>query len=632
MVDVIAVDSNNAVVAGVPITFAADSGEIAVTSGTTAANGRASAVLTTASSSALRTITLTATAGSAQDSELVIVVAPSNDNPPQPRLGVLNPDGTFSSGVIGFGLAQVPAGGSTGMTIDVVDVANNNAVVTDTVDVTFTSRCIGADSSDVNPNPATSFSGVVSATYVAKGCSGDDVVTARATINGSNVQAVGTINVLPANLGSIEFVSAVPANIGLQGSGQPETSTVTFRVKNEVGGNVGGQLVTFALNTTVGGITLAPTSGTTNADGTVQTVVRAGTVATTVRVTATATQASTGTTVSSQSEQLTITTGLPDQNSFSLSAETLNAEGLSRDGTQVAITIRAADRFNNPVPNGTAVNFRTEGGDIQGSCLTVGGACSVIWESQDPRPDAVGASPAGRSTIFAYALGEESFIDADGDGLYDSTEIYGDLPEAFRDDSENGNREASEEFIDIDTDGAYDVADTAFNGLLCDAGGGTPVQCSPQRTTVNVRASLVMVMSGSSAVINPASDVSVTGTGVTYDAGTRTITVPDAGSFGISVVIRDANDQPMASGTTVKFEVTGGGSLLGDSDYVVPSTNDDSAVGNTYPTTYEAPDLEAGDANDTALLQLNVTSPESGLVTPTQFTIITIAPPPPPPP
>ncbi|MFW8341613.1 hypothetical protein ACOICY_29205, partial [Klebsiella pneumoniae] len=68
--------------------------------------------------------------------------------------------------------------------------------------------------------------------------------------------------------------------------------------------------------------------------------------------------------ISSQSSVLVISTGKPDQDSFSLSAETLNAEGWDVDGTAVKVTARLADAFNNPVPDGTAVYFTTEGGAI----------------------------------------------------------------------------------------------------------------------------------------------------------------------------------------------------------------------------------------------------------------------------
>src|SRR3546814_5491174 len=80
----------------------------------------------------------------------------------------------------------------------------------------------------------------------------------------------------------------------------------------------------------------------------VRAVVQAGSVHTAVRVKAEATDPSSGQTISSQSEQLVVTTGLPDQNSFSLSATKLAING-NCDGASTTLNIRAADRYNNPV-------------------------------------------------------------------------------------------------------------------------------------------------------------------------------------------------------------------------------------------------------------------------------------------
>jgi hypothetical protein len=86
----------------------------------------------------------------------------------------------------------------------------------------------------------------------------------------------------------------------------------------------------------------------------------------------------------------------------------------------VAVTARLSDHFHNPVPDGTAVYFTTNGGAIQPSCTTVGGACTVNWISQNPRPQNGPISLLGRPTILVYAIGEESFVDANGNGVADA--------------------------------------------------------------------------------------------------------------------------------------------------------------------------------------------------------------------
>ncbi len=646
----IAVDANNNAVSGVPVAFSATSGELSVGDSTTDGNGRATAVLTTASNTTLRDITVLVSAGGLQATVVVTVVAPANNANPQPRLGTIDGSGNFLAGQIGIAVSPVSAGGSSALRVDVVDIANGNAVVTDPVSVTFTSPCITSGIATVDPNPAIAANGAATTTYVASGCSGDDQITARAVIGGTNQTAQGTINVLPSSLGSIEFVSASPTNIGLRGSGGQVTSTVQFLVRNSVGGAIPGQTVTFSLNTEVGGITLEPASGVTNAQGIAQTVVRAGTVSTAVRVTATAVQ--NGVTATSQSELLSITTGVPDQDSYSLSAECFNLEGLNRDGVSTQITLRGADRYNNPVPDGTAVNLTTEGGSVVGSCSTTGGVCSVAWTSQNPRPLAYnncvvggaentdancaigglrGASRAGRSTVLAFSVGEESFSDADGDGLFDGSEGFGDLPEAFLDLDEDGVRDDAshnEVFFDFNsapnTQGAFDLADGQYNGLLCDNGNPDNVQC-PDPQTLHVRDSLTIIMSGSSPAFDVANDISVSGA-TSFNPGTRTIVVPSQGLFLMSAVIRDINDQPMPATTSITF--TGGGdagATEGSNTFAVPCTTDDTAGGNTYGVAFAAAELDPGDPDESGILELRVTSP-SGVVSILPFTVITTAP------
>ena len=171
------------------------------------------------------------------------------------------------------------------------------------------------------------------------------------------------------------------------------------------GNPVNNQEVDFALSTQTGGITLIPSRASTNNLGLVQTVVNSGTVSTTVRVEATVVDSEP--TISSQSSVLVVSTGIPDQDSFSLSADVLNPEGWNRDGTEVQVTARLADAFNNPVPDGTAVSFTTEGGAIDPSCVTTNGGCTVTWRSQQPRPEGhvLGdVNKAGSIEINRYGL------------------------------------------------------------------------------------------------------------------------------------------------------------------------------------------------------------------------------------
>jgi hypothetical protein len=70
----IAKDANNNVLPGVTVTFSADSGELIVSNGTTDANGRAHAILTTGGDPENRNITVTASGGGVSAGNLVVPV------------------------------------------------------------------------------------------------------------------------------------------------------------------------------------------------------------------------------------------------------------------------------------------------------------------------------------------------------------------------------------------------------------------------------------------------------------------------------------------------------------------------------------------------------------------------------
>ncbi len=115
-------------------------------------------------------------------------------------------------------------------------------------------------------------------------------------------------------------------------------------------------------------------------------------------------------------------------------------------GVTVPVTVYLSDRYSNPVPDGTAVAFTTNGGQIDGNCNTSGGQCTVTWTSSNPRPTTNPASQTGtppsngfgRAMILSTAIGEESFDDANGNGFYDSGESFSNLGEPYRDDNQNG--------------------------------------------------------------------------------------------------------------------------------------------------------------------------------------------------
>ena len=157
--------------------------------------------------------------------------------------------------------------------------------------------------------------------------------------------------------------------------------------------------------------------------------VNSGTLPTPVRVNARCRAATP--VIATVSSNLSVAVGLPSQLNFSLSQGTKNIEGYNIDGTPNTYQIIAADRSGNPVPAGTSINFVTEGGQVEAIKQTqlVSGIARTTanFVSSEPRP------VDGRVTVTAYALGEESFLDLNGNNVRDAGESFQDLGNIFKD-------------------------------------------------------------------------------------------------------------------------------------------------------------------------------------------------------
>lgn len=466
---------------------------------------------------------------------------------------------------------SIGANGTASLSVTMTETSNGTTTnLSQSVGVEFTSDCSLIDLATIDTDVTTS-NGVATATYQDKGCGRVDTIRARATVGQEQFSQEATLNVESAELGSIEFVSATPSVIALKGTGgveRSETSSLVFVVKDVIGNTVTDAEVNFSLSTDVGGITISPEqSAKTNSNGQVTVIVAAGNVPTSVIVTATLADEPTIATISSS---LSISTGVADANSFSLSATELVPEALNIDGTEVTITARLADHFNNPVPNGTVVNFSAEFGRVEAECLTTDGSCSVVWNSQAPKspdpafrdanaitrrvgvhdcldntgavtnlseaglpcPGTLGPVFGNRVSIFAYTQGEESFVDANSNGRYDAGEAYTDLSEAFRDDNSDGYfsgrlldgsiaaRENplptngsvqpggdNEEYIDFNGNKQFDGRDGKYNGTLCnDEEDG----CSSELITIGKN--IIILQAGSHpsiGMIEHSSDISI---------------------------------------------------------------------------------------------------------------------------
>jgi len=409
-----------------------------------------------------------------------------------------------------------------------VPVLINGLSATIPISVTFTSLCGGKATLTT---PVTTVAGVANSTYKDNGCASGAVSivdTITATVTGG-ATAGANITVLPTTANNVKFVSADPEIIITGGA----TSLVTFQVLDITNTGKAGVTVDFSLvpSSAPGGITLSSTQATSIAGGYVTTSVTSGTVPTPVWVMATVH----GTSIKSQSNKLTITTGLPTQNFFSLSVEKPNIEGWGYNFKTSKLSIIASDRLGEPAPDGTVINFITEGCQITpASCTTVSGTCYVTFTSADSRP------ADGRVTVLAYALGEKSFVDTTGNGnnVYVSGDTFYDLGDLFLDSNEDGDWETGETFISMGGSGnCYtqpgNLPLTGEYGILGNirSVAGT---CSGAWGTAYVRRSAVMVLSGSTAHISPTSGSM---------ASSCTKTFP--------LMLYDLHNNPMPADTTV---------------------------------------------------------------------------------
>ncbi|MQA39895.1 Ig-like domain-containing protein [Rugamonas aquatica] len=515
--------------------------------------------------------------------------------------------------------ATLAAGGTASLSATVM---NGSSAYAPAQVVSFSSPCVSSGKARIS-SPVTTVSGVAATSYTDLGCGGVDTITASIVYNGNTISSSANLTVLSATAGQLTFVSALPQNIALKGTGgagRQESATVTFKVLDRNGNPISGQAVNFALNTAAGGLSLNPASATTGANGLVTTTVASGTVNTPVRVTATLP----GTSLSTLSDQLVVSTGVPEQNSFSLSAAIRNVEGGQFNGcptpTGTVITARLADHFHNPAPDGTAVSFTAEGGSVDASCLTgltsttltdgtvitqkgTPGECTVRYCAGNPRP------ADGRVTVLAYALGEESFVDANGNNKYDIGEAYTDLGDPFRNDravsdanangiddafkSGNAVRVSGEQYIDSNGDGSWNASGNGvYDGVL---------QTVPSSSTVHVRQALVMVLSNSAAAISLLEQSPVTGLALSH-CTSGTLFVNDTRTYHFA--IRDNNPtvfatnaralhagdplwlfdrpgNPLPAGTQISLSASNG-RVLSATVLTVPNTNDADSAAWTY--------------------------------------------------
>jgi hypothetical protein len=296
---------------------------------------------------------------------------------------------SLTLGTLNLSPSSVAAYGSTVVSIDVL--ADGVKYTDQQMNVNFTSACVTAGKATFAATVATN-SGTASAVYRDQGCANNDLISA--SVSGVTQSKSATLTIAAPAPTSIQFESASPIDnsIVIKGQGgisRTETATLKFKVFDIFSNPLPGKSVTFTKIPANADVTINKAVDSTDQNGEVIMTVNSGTTATTFRVQATVT----GTAISTQSDSIVVTTGQAVQRAMSISEVKANIEGWTYDSGPVTpatqVNILLADKFGNPVADGTPITFQTNMGAIgtssKGACNTVNGGCSVDFRTQEPR-------------------------------------------------------------------------------------------------------------------------------------------------------------------------------------------------------------------------------------------------------
>ena len=469
-----------------------------------------------------------------------------------------------------------------------VGVTLNGAPATNTpVQVAFTASC-----GTIAPASAvTDATGKASASYTASSsaCGGTNVTISASAAGAAPLAA--TLAVQAPLVTNMQFVSATPQLIYLTGSVGPSRSLVTFKVVDINGSPLVNHAVQLSLVNSGPGITFGTVGNTgvltqtSDASGLVSVSVFSGTVPSSAVVRAVS---ASNPAVKADSNVLTVATGIPVQRAASLSIGKLSIEGLNVDGQSTSVTFSLADRVGNPVPDGTQVNLVASSGVlIPPTCVVSGGnsACSSTLRSQGTRP------ANGRVAVMAFVPGEEDFVDANGNNVYDASESFTDLGNAH---------------LDANFNGVYDTGEFTVpraGSLACPSNlSGRPNTCDGVWGANDVRRQAMVIFASSSAEITGAFQSAVGGVRSALDFVIADI---NGNSFPTgSAVVVQAQDRTGANGSGCFLPAA---DTTGSVNLVIPN----SLVPATFTVGFVG--CLAGDA-----ISVKVTSP-TGLITTRDF-------------
>lgn len=338
---------------------------------------------------------------------------------------------TLTFGTLSANPTSLQAYGSTVLSVDVL--AGSSKYTDQQVNVNFSSACVTAGKATLAPVVATN-GGTAQAVYRDQGCGNNDTITASAT--GIAKPATVALQIAPPAAASVQFTQATPTNQsivikGQGGNGRTETAALTFKVVDIFNNPLPGAAVDFTSSTSL--VTVNKASDTTDQNGQVITTVNSGSTPTSFRVKA---ALHSNPNVFTWSDSIVVTSGLPVQQAFSISAGKFQLESTidsSPSTPATNINVMIADAFGNPVPDGTPVVFQTNMGSVgsssKGGCLTANGGCTVDFRMQNPRVAIPGqpATPCNAATPDNSRPGVATVCSSTTDGtntVFKKIELY----------------------------------------------------------------------------------------------------------------------------------------------------------------------------------------------------------------
>lgn len=419
---------------------------------------------------------------------------------------------------------SVSSGGSTNIKLKTQN--SKTGLMQNGVTVNFTTSCGTFEpQASISSNQGDVFTTYSSIDSNGLLCEGSQSVTA--TTENSKVTKTIELTVAPTQVNSIVYTSK-PINLGIQKSGSASSGQVEFNIFSN-GRPVANQDVIIELVRGPEDLSIVSLNNreakTVRSDqsGKVLLDIFPGNKPGPVEIKATL---SSNKNIFALSKEVAVSTGRVTQTGLSISISKNSLQN-SKDGDTASITASMVDRVGNPVPDGTVISFVTEGGRITPNCATAQGSCSVTLTTQDPRPS------DNRITVLAFAEGEKSYIDTDGDNQYTKNidKLVSNIGDFFRDDNENNLYDSSF--------GEFIYRRGASGGSLCSPSTAKqpniniPNTCDDNLDAV-IREQIIFAFSSDDAFIE---NVKI-----------------GAGLFEFQVFGNQSSSVPMPSGTTIAVE------------------------------------------------------------------------------